>query len=248
MLARQLARRGGAAGGDRLADRAVLEVVLRVELVQLDTGAPDLVADERAARTLREPLHERHLRHPVDDVVERVVGLHPVHEERRVAHLAARAPARAARASERRTPARPRSSAARSAGRHARRRDLGRERLQLGPDEERLPQLAGEIERTRTPRFGSNDTSPRAASRRSASRTGVRLTSNRSESCSCRSTVPGGIAPPTISSSSTRAMSSALVEASCTSHESRAPTASDRTYLGSEMRHIEHLARIKSAI
>ena len=70
----------------------------------------------------------------------------------------------------------------------------------------------GETERTRTPRFGSNVTSPRAASRRSASRTGVRLTTNRSESCSCRSTVPGAIDPPTISSSSTRAMSSALVE------------------------------------
>ena len=69
--------------------------------------------------------------------------------------------------------------------------DLGRERLELGPDEERLAELGGEIERTRTPRFGSNDTSPSAARRRSASRTGVRLTTNRSESCSWRSTVPG---------------------------------------------------------
>ena len=53
----------------------------------------------------------------------------------------------------------------------------------------------GEIERTRTPRFGSKETRPSAARRRSASRTGVRLTSNRSDSCSCRSTVPGAIAP-----------------------------------------------------
>ncbi len=49
------------------------------------------------------------------------------------------------------------------------------------------------MERTRTPRFGSNETRPSAASRRSASRTGVRETSKRSESCSWRSTVSGAI-------------------------------------------------------
>jgi hypothetical protein len=41
-----------------------------------------------------------------------------------------------------------------------------------------------EIVRTRTPRFGTNETRPSAASRRSASRTGVRDTLNCSESCS----------------------------------------------------------------
>src|SRR4029453_10743806 len=70
---------------------------------------------------------------------------------------------------------------------------------------------SGESVRTRTPRFGTNWTSPSAARRRSASRTGVRLTWYCSESCSCRSTVPGAISPATIASSSASAMSSALV-------------------------------------
>src|SRR5262245_25829871 len=65
--------------------------------------------------------------------------------------------------------------------------------------------------RTRTPRFGSKVTSPSAASRLSASRTGVRLTWNCSERCSWRSVLPGGISPDTIASSSARAMSSGFV-------------------------------------
>src|SRR5262245_31672693 len=65
--------------------------------------------------------------------------------------------------------------------------------------------------RTRTPRFGSKVTSPSAASRLSASRTGVRLTWNCSERCSWRRVLPGGISPDTIASSSASAMSSALV-------------------------------------
>src|SRR3954453_13219244 len=68
-----------------------------------------------------------------------------------------------------------------------------------------------EIVRTRTPRFGTQETSPSAASRRSASRIGVRETSNCSESCSWRRTVPGSSWPETIASSITRAMSSAFV-------------------------------------
>src|SRR5262245_9369669 len=68
-----------------------------------------------------------------------------------------------------------------------------------------------ERERTRTPRLGSNVTRPSAASRRRASRTGVRLTRNWSERCSCRSVLPGGISPETIASSSASAMSSAFV-------------------------------------
>src|SRR5579884_2898388 len=66
--------------------------------------------------------------------------------------------------------------------------------------------------RTRTPRFGTNETRPSAASRRSASRTGVRETWNCSESCSWRRTVPGASSPETIASSITSAMSSAFVE------------------------------------
>src|SRR4051795_9908615 len=85
MLAGEQPRARGAAGGDGLADRAVLELVLRVELVQLRARAPDAVADEGAPRPLREPLHERHLRNAVDHVVERVVRLHPLDEERRLA-------------------------------------------------------------------------------------------------------------------------------------------------------------------
>src|SRR5262245_16419875 len=65
--------------------------------------------------------------------------------------------------------------------------------------------------RTRTPRFGSKVTSPSAARRLSASRTGVRLTWNCSERCSWRSVLPGGISPETIASSSASAMSSAFV-------------------------------------
>ena len=70
---------------------------------------------------------------------------------------------------------------------------------------------ANQIVRTRTPRFGTKSTSPSAASRRSASRIGVRLTSNCSESCSWRRTLPGASSPETIASSITSAMSSALV-------------------------------------
>ena len=65
--------------------------------------------------------------------------------------------------------------------------------------------------RTRTPRFGTNETSPSALSRRSASRIGVRLTPNCSDSFSWRSSVPGAISPVTIASSRISAMSSALV-------------------------------------
>ena len=68
-----------------------------------------------------------------------------------------------------------------------------------------------EIVRTRTPRFGTKETSPSAASRRSASRIGVRETLNCSESCSWRRTVPGSSSPETIASSITSAMSSAFV-------------------------------------
>src|SRR5579862_6218501 len=68
-----------------------------------------------------------------------------------------------------------------------------------------------EIVRTRTPRFGTKETRPSAASLRSASRIGVRETLNCSESCSCRRTVPGSSSPETIASSITSAMSSAFV-------------------------------------
>ncbi len=54
-------------------------------LVELGAGAPDALADERPPCALREPLDERHRGDAVDDVVEGVVHLHPVVEERVVA-------------------------------------------------------------------------------------------------------------------------------------------------------------------
>ena len=65
-----------------------------------------------------------------------------------------------------------------------------------------------EIVRTRTPRLGTKETSPSAASRRSASRIGVRETLNCSESCSWRRTVPGSSFTGGMASSITSTMSS----------------------------------------
>src|SRR6266550_8927219 len=65
--------------------------------------------------------------------------------------------------------------------------------------------------RTRKPRFASNETRPSAERRRSASRTGVRLTAYCDETCSWRRTVPGSSSPETIASSSASAISSAFV-------------------------------------
>jgi len=53
-----------------------------------------------------------------------------------------------------------------------------------------------EIVRTRTPRFGTNETSPSAASRRNASRTGVRDTLNCSETVLAKDG-PGASSPET---------------------------------------------------
>ena len=149
----------------------------------------------------------------VDHVVEGVVRLHPVDEQRR-RHAAPRVvPDHGARASARRSAVRRHRGLARSAGGHPRRRHLGCERLELGPDEERLAEL-GTARSSERGRRGSARTRP---SREPPAggvppAPGVRETAKRSESCSCRNTVPGAIAPPTISSSRTRAMSSALVE------------------------------------
>src|SRR5207253_8801249 len=77
--------------------------------------------------------------------------------------------------------------------------------------------------RTRTPRFGTNETRPSAARRRNASRTGVRETLNCSDNCSWRRTVPGASSPETIASSITRAMSSALVVSRLTPEIVRQP-------------------------
>ena len=169
-----VACRLGAARRDRLADRAVLEVVLRVELVELGPRAPRPVADERPSRALRDALDERQLRDAVDDVVEGVVRLHPLDEERRVARRAAARLRRGARASARRSAARSRSISARSSGVIFGVATSVASASSSARTRNASWSSCAEIERTRTPRFGSNETSPSAASRRSASRTGVR--------------------------------------------------------------------------
>src|SRR4051812_6618920 len=70
--------------------------------------------------------------------------------------------------------------------------------------------------RTRPPRCGWKSTRPIAPSLRSASRMGVRDTPKRSDSCSCRSTLPGSSSPETIASSMASAMSSDLVVSTLT--------------------------------
>jgi hypothetical protein len=140
VLPRKRARGGGAACADRLADRAVLEVVLRVELVELGPRLPHAVADERPAGALRDALDERQLGDAVDHVVEGVVRLHPLDEERRVARDP---PARLVAQLERQLAEAPLDHVhlREVVGRHLRRGDLRRERLQLGADEERLAQF-----------------------------------------------------------------------------------------------------------
>ena len=124
----------------------------------------------------------------VDHVVKRVVRVHPV-----ATSAPSWVPSRARRRSSsvsslKRCSAA--SSAARSSAVDLRRRQLGREALELRPHEERLAQLVARQRADANAAVGTNETSPSAASRRSASRTGVRLTWYCSESCSWRSTVP----------------------------------------------------------
>src|SRR5439155_26985492 len=85
------------------------------------------------------------------------------------------------------------------------------------------------IVRTRTPRLGTNETSTSAASRRSASRTGVLLTEKRSESSSWRRTRPGSSSPETIASSRMSAISSAFVLSRVT-HAPRRRRLPDRSF------------------
>jgi hypothetical protein len=141
VLAGEQARARGAARCDRLPDRPVLEIVLRVELVELCAGAPDAIADERTPGALCEALHERHRRRSVDDVVERVIRLHPLDEEARAAGLTA---ARLGAQCERqfREPPLRRVEGSEVGLRHAGRRHLRRQRLELGSDEVGLAQLA----------------------------------------------------------------------------------------------------------
>ena len=171
-------------------------------------GRPHRGPGERPPRALRQLLDERQAGDAIDDVVERVVPAHPVAHDR-APLLAGLARAellrdlREALLAPRRAPASSSgvifvaATSVASASSSARTMNAS-------------CSSSREIVRTRTPRFGTNETSPSAASRRSASRTGVRETLNCSDSCSWRRTVPGASSPETIASSITSAMSSAL--------------------------------------
>ena len=119
----------------------MLRVVLRVELVQVGLRAPHPAAEERPPRALREALDERQARRGVDDVVEGVVRLHPLDEERRVARLAL-AGLLAQLQGQRPEPALSGIERGEIVAGHSRRRNFGSESLELCPDQERLPQLA----------------------------------------------------------------------------------------------------------
>src|SRR5689334_23905553 len=83
VVARERPRTLGAAGRERLPDRAVLLGVLRVEAVdRVVARRPDRGAREGAASALRELLDERQAGDAVDDVVEGVVRAHPLSHDR----------------------------------------------------------------------------------------------------------------------------------------------------------------------
>ena len=82
---------------DRAADRGVLALVLHVQVVELGADRPGGLAEERPARALRQPHDVRRVRPRVDDVVERVVRVHPLRRRSRSASCRPRARSRAAR-------------------------------------------------------------------------------------------------------------------------------------------------------
>src|ERR1700686_438997 len=91
MVTRERPRALGAARRERLADRAVLLGVLRVEAVdRVVSRRPDGRPGEGAARALRELLDERQVGYAVDDVMESGVRAHPNAHDRaaRLAGLA----------------------------------------------------------------------------------------------------------------------------------------------------------------
>ena len=83
----------------RVPDRAVLAIVLQVQLVEVGPGRPHRLHEERPPRCLRHPLDERNVGRPVDHVVERVVEVEPLARDLEilppvVAHLHERSVAR----------------------------------------------------------------------------------------------------------------------------------------------------------
>src|SRR5581483_4237639 len=125
-----------AAREERLLDRAVLLGVPHVQAVErVVARRPDGGAGEGTARALRQLLDGRQPRRAVDDVVEGVVRADPVAHDR-AAVLAGLARAELLR--DLREPLLGRVELLEILRRHLRRRHLGRERLELGADEERL--------------------------------------------------------------------------------------------------------------
>ena len=123
---------------DRVLDRLVLRDVLPVEVVDLRPArAP--AAEERPARALGDPLDERKVGRGVDDVVEAVVRAHPVAGQARTLLLAA-GPVEQ-HVGQLGEPLVGGGELGEALLADPRRRELRHQRLELGPDEERLPQL-----------------------------------------------------------------------------------------------------------
>ena len=138
MLAGDRPRAGRAARDDRVLDCAMLPDVLLVQLVDLRAPGPPL-AQERPPRAFR---RTRDLRCPgglVDHVVESIVGAHPLAGQAQPLALRTRA------VEQRRRHLREPRLRVLERGQpfvvDQRRRELGRERLQLGPYEEGLAEL-----------------------------------------------------------------------------------------------------------
>ena len=144
MLVRECPGTFGAAGGESGADRSVLGVVPRVEIVELGARDPGDLAGERAPRRAGDARDVGRLGGLVDHVVERVVRAHPLRGE-------VRCPRRRGAAFSRRRVGQLGEAVlggvecGEPLGRHARRGALGGEPFELGADEEGLAQLvAGE--------------------------------------------------------------------------------------------------------
>jgi ABC-2 type transport system ATP-binding protein len=140
VIAREAAGAVGAAGGERVADRAVLQVVAGEQLVELGARAQEPSAEKRAARALGELLDARQRRDVIDHVVEGVVGVHPIDRERGVGHVAA-ADLLAHALGERREALLSQVEALEVGGGDAGCRLRGGQALELGADQERLAQL-----------------------------------------------------------------------------------------------------------
>jgi hypothetical protein len=138
VLVRQRARPVAAPRRERIENRLVLGHVLAVEIVDLGAArAP--AAEEGAPGALGDPLDQREIRRVVDHVVEAVVRAHPVGGEPRALAFAP-APVEQLLGQVRELLL-GRTEVLQALRRHPRGREPSDERLQLGTDHERLPEL-----------------------------------------------------------------------------------------------------------